>query len=615
MRFGLSLLAVTLIAQQSQPTFRSGRELLRLEVTVVDNSGQPVRDLGVGDFVVTVDGKPRAVSFARFYGPESNPPVLAATAEPPSFADNTRPAQGRIVVLVVDLESMTPGYEKVVLDTAGSLIDRLGPDDSVGLILIPGKGIELTRDHARVRAALARARGFASASNRDHAISMREAEAFSRDDRRVVNEVIERECQSSDRVCPAEVDREARQILVETDQHVRNVLTTLTDLNARIAHIDAPRTVVVLSAGLPYRQDSHSYFRDLERRTAESGATTYVVQLYQPDTDASQHGRPGTATLPGSDLAEGLSNIAGVTGGAIYSGIGQAAGVFERIRTEIVHSYQLGVESVPADGDGKAHTIDVQVRRPGAVVRARRAFAVSMDPRPARTAAEAMALPPGLAEAPLAIGAYNTRGDQATTMKLVVLLESVTGTRPASPPSFAFAIVSSDGKSVFQTKGKMKAQDDRAEVTVAAQVAPGRYVLRGAIVDAEGRAGSVELPLAVGMREAGDLQFSDLIVGTLADGFTPTSRIAPPSATALLELYTANPARFDGVTVDLELRNGDRTLATGSARIMETPLAQRRVAQGTIAIPELGPGTYQVSAVIERGGEPFARLTRTVVRQ
>ena len=120
---------------------------------------------------------------------------------------------------------------------------------------------------------------------------------------------------------------------------------------------------------------------------------------------------------------------------------------------------------------------------------------------------------------------------------------------------------------------------------------------------------------AVGMREAGDLQFSDLIVGTLADGFTPTSRIAPPSATALLELYTANPARFDGVTVDLELRNGDRTLATGSARIMETPLAQRRVAQGTIAIPELGPGTYQASAVIERGGEPFARLTRTVVRQ
>ena len=297
MRFGLSLLAVTLIAQQSQPTFRSGRELLRLEVTVVDNSGQPVRDLGVGDFVVTVDGKPRAVSFARFYGPESNPPVLAATAEPPSFADNTRPAQGRIVVLVVDLESMTPGYEKVVLDTAGSLIDRLGPDDSVGLILIPGKGIELTRDHARVRAALARARGFASASNRDHAISMREAEAFSRDDRRVVNEVIERECQSSDRVCPAEVDREARQILVETDQHVRNVLTTLTDLNARIAHIDAPRTVVVLSAGLPYRQDSHSYFRDLERATTSKlvrpvgGRRSRVLRL-RSETQMAMEWRP-----------------------------------------------------------------------------------------------------------------------------------------------------------------------------------------------------------------------------------------------------------------------------------------------------------------------------------
>ena len=101
------------------------------------------------------------MSFARFYGPEADQPATTATSAPPSFADNTTVARGRDPELVVDLESMTPGYEKVVLDTAGSLIDRLGPDDSAGLILIPGKGIELTRDHAPVRQALADARGFA----------------------------------------------------------------------------------------------------------------------------------------------------------------------------------------------------------------------------------------------------------------------------------------------------------------------------------------------------------------------------------------------------------------------------------------------------------------------
>ena len=474
----------------------------------------------------------------------------------------------------------------------------------------------MTRDHARVRQALAGARGFAGASDRQHAISVREAEAFSRDDRRIISEVVERECRPSDQMCSHDLEREARELLVEADQHIRNVLTTLSDLNARIAHLDAPRTVVVLSAGLPYRQDSDSYFRDLKRRAAESGTTTYVVQLYQPDSDASQGGKPGTATLSGTDLAEGLSNVAGATGGSIYSGVGRAAGVFERIQTEIVHTYQLGVESVPGDADGKAHKIEVQVTRPGTVVRARNEFSVAKPARHGRSVAEVMALPPGLAETPLSIGVYNTRGEDATTLKLVVLLESVTGTRPAGEPSFAFSITSSDGKPVFQTEGKMKTQSDRAEATVGAQVAPGRYVLRGAIVDAEQRAGSVEIPITVGMRQAGEFQFSDLIVGTLTGGFTPSSRLEPPSATAILELYTADPTHFDQLTVDLELRIGDKVLAAGTTTIAKTSLERRRIAQGTLEIPaSLEPGTCEVVAVVKHAGQPVAHLSRTVVRR
>lgn len=611
MRFAtLSLLAATLFAQSSQPTFRSRVDLLRVDVTVVDNSGAPIRDLASGDFLVTVDGQRRRVAFARFYGPEIGPPAAGA---PPSFADNTTTtAVGRVVILVADLQSITPGSEKVFFETAGSLIDRLGPEDSVGLILLPGKGIELTRDHARVRSVLANAHGSASAMGREHAITMREAEAFFRDDRRVIRDVIERECQSEDRACPRDLDREAREILNEADQHIRSLVTTLAELNRGIAHIDAPRTVVVLSAGLPYRLESESFFRDLKRRSAESGITTYVVQLYQPDTDASQR-KPGTATLPSTDLAEGLSNLAAATDGSIHFGVGRAESVFGRIQTEIVHTYQLGVESVAADADGKTHKIEVRVTRPAAVVRARREFVISKDARPVRTVADAMALPPGLSATPLSIGVYNTRGQDATTLKLVVLLESVTGTRPAAAPSFAFEITPAAGKPAFQAHGKMKVQRDRAVATIAAQVAPGRYSLRGAIVDAEGRAGSVELPITVGMRQAGEYQFSDLIVGTLADGFTPTSRIGPPSATTLLELYTADPARFDGVTIDLELKNGDATLATGTARLAKVSSEHQRVAQGTLKVPELGAGAYQVIAIVKRNGQPVAHLARTVV--
>jgi hypothetical protein len=287
--------------------------------------------------------------------------------------------------------------------------------------------------------------------------------------------------------------------------------------------------------------------------------------------------------------------------------------VFDRIQTEIVHTYQLGVESVAADGDGKAHTIEVRVTRPAAAVRARSGFVISKNARPVRTVADAMALPPGLSDTPLSIGVYNTRGQDAATLKLVVLLESVTGTRPAAAPSFAFAITSSDGKPAFEATGTMKAQSDRAVATVAAQVAPGRYALRGAIVDAEGRAGSVELPITVGMRQAAEYQFSDLIVGTLAGGFTPSSRIGPPTVTTLLELYTADPARFEGVTVDLELRNGDKALATGAATLARASFEQQRIAQGTLKIPDLARGAYQVVAIVKRNGQPVAHVERTVV--
>lgn len=615
MRLGaLSLLVAALVAQSSQPTFRSRVDLLRVDVTVVDNSGTPIRDLGAVDFLVKVDGQPRTVSFARFYGPEAETPAAGVNAAPAFFADNTTGAtHGRIVILVADLESMTPGYEKVFFETAGSLIDRLGPEDSVGLILVPGKGIDLTRDHARVRTVLANARGSAPMMDREHAIAVREAEAFFRRDQRVIREVIERECRPGDLLCPKDLDREARDILNDADQHIRNLVTTLKELNTRIAHMDVPRTVVLLSAGLPYRQESDSYFHDLKRRAAESGVTTYIVQLYRPDTDASQQGKPGTATLLSADLAEGLSNLAGATDGSIHFGVGRAAGVFDRIQTEIVHTYQLGVESVAADGDGRAHTIEVQVKRPAAAVRTRSEFVISKEARSVRTVADAMALPPGLSETPLSIGVYNTRGREPTTLKLVVLLENVTGTRPGAAPTFAFEITSTSGKPAFQANGTMKVQDDRAVATVAAQVAPGRYSLRGAIVDAEGRAGSVELPIAVGMQQAGEYQFSDLIVGTRADGFTPTSRIGPPSATTLLELYTGDPARFDGVTVDLELRQGDTTLATGAATLAKASFEQQRIAQGTLKVPDLRPGAYQVIAVVKRNGQPVAHLARTVV--
>ena len=615
----LVLALAALAAAQSQPTFRSGVDLIRLDASVLDTDGSPVRDLRAEDFIVRVDGKPRVVTFARFYGPDEDRAQVPQTQEPPSFASNTGAARGRVVVIVVDVDSMEPGYEKALLDTAGAMVDSLGPADSVGLLLIPGKGIDLTRDHRRVRERLEMVRGFSSRSLLyQHTISVREAEAIVRRDEHTLAEVIERECLPSEVTCAQDIVKEAPQFLIEADRRIQAVLHTLLDLNDRLKAIDLPRTIAFISAGLSLRQENGGLFRDLQRRSAETGTMTYVVQVEQPETDASQPTRRGgTGLTTRNDATEGLSAIAGVTGGTFRAGVGRALGVFDRMRTEIVHTYQLGIESVPADADGKIHKIDVEVRRAGASVRARHELIVSNAPRVPRKAVDVLGLPPGMAEVPMAATAFGTLGATPSTLKVVLLVETLGGAAVSSPLSYALKI-SNDDRTAFETADAMAPAPSGARAIMAAQLAPGRYWLRAAVVDADGRAGSVELPLAIELHQAGPLRCSDLIVGTAADRFAPATHIAAGTPiAALLELYATDPAQFTDVRVELELRaaGSDAVVAHTPATVNLTSLDTRRVADGQLDVPGLAPGTYTVSAIVKRDGQTLATISRTIVRR
>ena len=70
-------LAASLAAQA--PTFKSGVEVVLIDVSVVDRTGRPVDDLAPADFTVTVDGKPRTVASAQFLRYESGSATEPAT--------------------------------------------------------------------------------------------------------------------------------------------------------------------------------------------------------------------------------------------------------------------------------------------------------------------------------------------------------------------------------------------------------------------------------------------------------------------------------------------------------------------------------------------------------
>ncbi len=68
----LVLSGASLVAQQAAPpqtpTFRTGVELVTVDVNVIDRQGLPLRGLEPSDFTVTVAGQPRRVVSAEYRG-------------------------------------------------------------------------------------------------------------------------------------------------------------------------------------------------------------------------------------------------------------------------------------------------------------------------------------------------------------------------------------------------------------------------------------------------------------------------------------------------------------------------------------------------------------------
>src|SRR5438128_12661348 len=75
-------------AQAAQtPSFRAGVEALPVDVIVVDDKGQPIRDLLAADFTVRIDGRNRRVASAQWIAAAGNGRA-AASSVPEGFVSN-----------------------------------------------------------------------------------------------------------------------------------------------------------------------------------------------------------------------------------------------------------------------------------------------------------------------------------------------------------------------------------------------------------------------------------------------------------------------------------------------------------------------------------------------
>ena len=145
-------------AQQAQPgqtpTFRSGVELVTVDVGVVDRQGQPMRGLTAGDFTVTVAGQPRRVVNAEFVDSlaETSRSNLRRSSLESMISTNEGASIGRMFVFVVDQGTLEAGNVRHVGQAASRFLATLSFADRSALMLLPsGPNVTFTWAHDKVR--------------------------------------------------------------------------------------------------------------------------------------------------------------------------------------------------------------------------------------------------------------------------------------------------------------------------------------------------------------------------------------------------------------------------------------------------------------------------------
>lgn len=328
-----------------------------IEVRAVDRDGKITDGLRPEHFAVSVDGTPRRVLWVRYVsrGPgATRDAALRRASRTEGFGVAAEPA--RNVLIVVDESSVARGAERAVTQAAGTLVDRLGLDDNIGVVRFPitrSIRVTLTTLRPEVREALGQVRG--QALSRAAAVAEPVAAPQTQpaaDPRAATGEPaqaagIERPPTDISPLAPEAQDGAGPS---------QEVVDGLQQLITSIASSPRRTAILLFSGGLPPASSR------LEELSVAAAAAHTVIYGF---------GIPGDREgLPGAPDLDALERLAVLTGGS-YTRLGRNADrSLEGVVTALSACYVLGVESQPSDRSGRRLRLRVDAPRQPATIQA-----------------------------------------------------------------------------------------------------------------------------------------------------------------------------------------------------------------------------------------------------
>ena len=619
------------------PTFRTGVDLIAIDVAVVDRNGRPVEDLRAPDFAVKVDGEVRRVVSAELVKVDVEAAKRQVADKSETFyTSNLTPPNGRQIVIAVDQINIRPGSLRPIMAAAQRFLDRLSPLDQVAFITYPEPGprVSFTNDKLRLRLAM---QGLIGNQPRTTAgqynIGVSEAIAIEeKRDQLMLVSVMNRECRSTDPMQRAQCERD---ILSESSQIARNVredadqsMIGLRQILERLSYIDGPKSLILISEGLAIEDTSELRSIVQLAGMARTSINVMLVDLQRGDVTIAE--QPPTELQDRRIQVTGLEALATMSRGSLFHIAGTGEPIFDRLASEISAMYILGVEQRPSDSKGERHRIDVEVRRQNVTIRSRQAFVTSPTFKAKRSAEDnlrdALSSPFPVSGLPVRVTTFAQQDPASQKVRLTVSAQvGAAGAKPA--PYTVGYIVIDDANQVagsFVAKPTLSpgagSPNEPLHFVSGVVLDPGIYSLRFGAVDDEGRRGSVVRDVNAWKMAGETLAMGDLIVGSLpasGQGLRPEVEpyVLDDRLAAYLELYSNADATWSNAKVTFEIADNQDApaLASLSAQLVAGRQPTWRIASGMMSAQALPPGRYVARAQITRDGKAVGVLVRPFV--
>ena len=388
---GATLLCSCVAAQQQAGDyiFRTSSELVLVNVTVRDKSGNFIRGLKPQDFTILEDNKPQKVVSFDIENIDAVANVDVAETKPltgvapekgsaaPAAADSISLFKDRrLIVLLFDLTGMEPDEIDRAVTSAKHYVDaQMAPADLVAIVSL-GSSLLVNQD-------------FTS----DHSLLKKQLEAFNAGGGQGYEEGTTGSTEGTpDSGQPFTAD-DTEYNIFNTDRR----LEAIRSVAEKLSHLQQKKSLIYFSSGM----DRTGIENQSELRAAVNAAVRSNMAIYTMDMrglqalvaggEAQNASLRGTSAYSGQSVINALNSnfttqetlvtLASDTGGRSFLDSNDFSQVFKGVQQDTSTYYLLGYHSTNPARDGRYRRISVKVNPPGAKIEYRKGYYAPADYR------------------------------------------------------------------------------------------------------------------------------------------------------------------------------------------------------------------------------------------